>query len=150
MTAERHRRVVVAVTTQPIQETFSMHIFSKRVLSLIQPGMIVRSVMCGRPVTLDSGETWGINEAIYFRIIRVKDGTIWGEALPTYRLCSLWGWKDGKPVTSTDICGVQDGQIMTFRLNAIIAIPLSWQPRRIAKLLRKFMREEKQPNSPAP
>lgn len=59
------------------------------------------------------------NEAVYFKITKIKDGTFWGIAQDTYRLM--------------DWIGLKDGQQMTFRKEHINEIPVDWQPKAFQK-----------------
>ena len=78
------------------------------------PTCIVRLVI-NNPLT-------NCNEAIYFEITKVKDGTFWGVAQETYRLM--------------DWVGLMDGEQMTWRKEHINEIPIEWQPKRFQKAVK--------------
>lgn len=65
-------------------------------------------------------------EAVYFQLIKIKDGTFWGKTLDTYRL-------------GQDYIGLPTDTIFTFRKNHIMEIPISWQPSSIQKQFRKYL-----------
>lgn len=90
---------------QPLPSTY---------VSSLMPGCIAR-------VCITNTEL-GSSEGLYFRIIRIKDGTFWGITQGTYR-------------TMGDTVGLSDGDIMTFRKEHIYEIPLGklWQPKRYTK-----------------
>ena len=49
---------------------------SKRALDKLQPGCIVRCAV----------ENEAAMEAVYFQLIKIKDGTFWGKTLDTFRI----------------------------------------------------------------
>jgi hypothetical protein len=93
---------------------------SKHALDKLQPGCIVRCVIANTSVERRS------LEAVYFKIIKVKDGTFWGKTLDIYRI-------------DHDYIGLPTNTIFTFRKNHIMEIPITWQPSYIRKHLSKYL-----------
>ena len=92
---------------------------SKQALDILQPGCIVRCVIANES---SKPFSW---EAIYFEIIKIKDGTFWGKTLDTYRI--------------DDYIGLLTDTIFTFRKNHIVEIPITWQPAHIRKQFSKYL-----------
>jgi hypothetical protein len=92
---------------------------SKQIFNKLQPGCIVRCTVANESSTPFS---W---EAVYFEIIKIKDGTFWGKTLDTYRI--------------EDYIGLPTDTIFTFRKNHIMEIPISWQPSCVQKQLSKYL-----------
>jgi hypothetical protein len=92
---------------------------SKQALDILQPGCIVRCTIANES---SKPFSW---EALYFEIIKIKDGTFWGKTLDTYRL-------------GHDYIGLPTDTIFTFRKNHIMEIPITWQPAYIRKQFRKY------------
>lgn len=101
----------------PVVTDWSGRLLSKEARQLVQPGCIVRAC-----VTNNEGKG---TEALYFRVIKVKDGTVWGETQDTYRI--------------DDSIGLPNGKVFSFRLDDISEIPLDWQPNRVRKALKKLV-----------
>jgi len=91
----------------------------KHALDKLQPGCIVRCVIGNES---QKSLSW---EAVYFEIIKIKDGTFWGKTLDTYRL--------------DDYIGLPVDKIFTFRKNHIMEIPITWQPSYIRRRLSKYL-----------
>jgi hypothetical protein len=107
------------------QEVRSLHdwngrTISKRALDKLQPGCIVRCIIGN-----ESSEPL-IWQAVYFELIKIKDGTFWGKTLDTYRLAE-------------DYIGLPIDSIFTFRKNHILEIPIMWQPSYIRKQFDKYL-----------
>ena len=81
---------------------------SKRALDKLRPGCIARCVIGNES---SKSTTW---EAIYFELLKIKDGTFWGKTLDTYRM--------------EDYIGLPTDKIFTFRKKHIMEIPITWQP----------------------
>ncbi|CAF0983379.1 unnamed protein product [Adineta steineri] len=92
---------------------------SKYALDILQPGCIVRCVIANES---SKSSSW---EALYFEIIKCKDGTFWGKTLDTYRF--------------QDAIGLPTDKITTFQKNHIMEIPISWQPPYIRKHLSRYL-----------
>jgi len=95
-------------------------IISKHALDKLQPGCIVRCVIGNESTKLPA---W---EAVYFELVKIKDGTFWGKTLDTYRL-------------GEDYIGLPIDSIFTFRKNHIMEIPIMWQPSYIRKQFNKYL-----------
>ncbi|CAF1143206.1 unnamed protein product [Rotaria sordida] len=93
---------------------------SKCALDKLQVGCIVRCI-----IRNESSEQV-IWEALYFEILKIKDGTFWGKTLDIYRL-------------GEDVIGLPTNTIFTFRKNHIAEIPIMWQPSYIRKNLSKYL-----------
>ncbi|CAF3508199.1 unnamed protein product [Rotaria socialis] len=93
---------------------------SKLALDELQVGCIVRCVIANE---LPDHAAW---EALYFEIVKIKNGTFWGKTLDTYRL-------------GEDAIGLPTNRTFTFRKNHIIEIPLMWQSSFIRKKLSKYL-----------
>ncbi|CAF1383199.1 unnamed protein product [Didymodactylos carnosus] len=89
----------------------------KAALGLLCPGCFVRCIVSN----LNDG--W---EAIYFKIIKIKDGTYWGETQPTYRTHIVEG-------------DLENGKIFTFRSKHIMEVPISWQPKSLQRRMIKYL-----------
>lgn len=89
---------------------------SKHALDKLQPGCIVRCIID------TNSSNW---EALYFEIVKIKDGTFWGKTLNTYRM--------------DDYVGLPTDTIFTFRKNHIVEIPITWQPKYMRKILSKYI-----------
>lgn len=78
------------------------------------PGCVVR-------VQIKSTQNNG-SENLYFEITKIKDGTYWGVTKDTYR-------------TMADVIGLADGEVMTFRKEHIMEVPMGkvWQPKAYRK-----------------
>ena len=96
---------------------WSGRLLNKRALNLLCPGCFVRICV--------SNTKTGNSEALYFEIIKIKDGTFWGITQDTYRI--------------DDYVGLSDESVFTFRKKDISEIPISWQPRAIRKKLKKHV-----------
>lgn len=97
-------------------QTWGGDLYSKRALKLLMPGCIVR--VCLYEVSWGNGYVQTTN---YYKIVKIKDGTIWGEMQDIYCL----------PYGSLPI-----GAIVPFRYNNVSEIPISWQPKRIRRKLK--------------
>uniref|UniRef100_A0A7S2U3U4 Uncharacterized protein n=1 Tax=Lotharella oceanica TaxID=641309 RepID=A0A7S2U3U4_9EUKA len=110
----------------------------KRARHLISPGCTVRvgvsMVLKPKPTPTTSappGRTSSsprTSEAVeYIKVVKVKDGMIWGHVLDYYR---LGGWLDAwrLPV----------GQKIAVRADAVTEIPLSWQSKKVRKQLKNL------------
>lgn len=56
-------------------------ILSKRTLNILRPGCIVRVIV---DATVAPPGWWRLGESLYFEIVKIKDGTLWGVCLDTY------------------------------------------------------------------
>lgn len=108
-------RVLFPHDSRKVRDWYGQPI-SKYAFDKLQPGCIVRCV-------IGNESAW---EALYFEIIKIKDGTFWGKILDTYRL-------------GQDYIGLPTDSIFTFRKNHIMEIPLTWQPSYIQKQLSKYL-----------
>lgn len=97
---------------------WSGQIYSKLVLRLIQPGFIVRIMIEN---TMESGN-W---EKVYMQVTKVKDGSLWGTIQDTYRMA--------------DCIGLPNGSDFSCRVDDVIEIPLTWQPKSIHRELRRLL-----------
>lgn len=89
---------------------WSGEIVSRQMSQYLFPGCVVRAVIKSNDERA---------EAIYFKIIKIKDGTFWGIAQDTYRI--------------SDWVGLPGGAQMTFRKEHINEIPIDWQPKRFQR-----------------
>lgn len=96
---------------------WSGRLLNKRVLDLLVPGCIVRIVV--------TNLKQGGGEALYVRITKIKDGSLWGVIQDTYRMF--------------DYVGLPTGKEFTFRFSAISEVPLNWQPKRIRNKMEIFL-----------
>lgn len=96
---------------------WSGQLLSKKVLRMLQPGCIVRVCVMRVPQP-------GM-EAIYVKISKIKDGTVWGIVQDTYRL-------DPDFIVST-------GNQVKFRLADITEIPITWQPKRLVRKIQPLL-----------
>ena len=88
----------------------------KDVVRLVDIGCIVRIAVTNNETT------W--TEALYMKVVKKKDGSFWGETQSTYRI--------------EDAVGVPDGKVFAFKENAIMEIPISWQPKWFQRRAAKF------------
>lgn len=82
-------------------------VLRKRVVTYLRPGCIVRVIV--------QNTKKDTTECLYFKIVKMKDGTFWGECKATYR--------------QDDWVDLADGKVFTFRSENISEIPISWQPK---------------------
>jgi len=106
-------------------------LLNKRVLGLLQPGCIVR-VLCdySNDGIRESSPYFGTStgSSRYYKITKIKDGTIWGVCLSRYHT--------GKE--ETDEKGNRTGDIFAFRFNNISEVPIDWQPKSIRKRMKQY------------
>jgi hypothetical protein len=100
----------VAVSQKQVTD-WSGQLLNKRVLSMLREGCVVRIAI--RNLKNQS------MEAIYVSITKVKDGSLWGTVMPTYRI--------------EDYVEVPNGSEFAFRKTDVIEVPLSWQPKKLRK-----------------
>jgi hypothetical protein len=92
----------------------------KDALNELIPGSIVRCVIANETPNRQA------SEAVYFEIVKYKDGTFWGTTLDIYRI-------------DHDYIGLPVGTIFTFRKSHIMEIPISWQPSSVRRRLKKYL-----------
>lgn len=102
---------------QTIVTDWSGQLLNKRAFKIIRVGCYVR--VCVNNTKNNS------SEAIYFKIIKIKDGTLWGITQNTYRM--------------KDMIGLENDSVYKFRFNEISEIPINWQPRAIRKKLKSLL-----------
>jgi hypothetical protein len=115
------------VTPKKMTDITNWHgvLLDKKVLKLLRPGLIVR-VLC------DYAEDKGIRKpwhsfgklrgsSNYYRITKIKDGTLWGTCLDYYKVHP----------EECDEKGCRTGDTLAFRFENISEIPLDWYPKRI-------------------
>ena len=100
---------------------WSGRLLSKRVFGCLKIGDIVR-------VHIDDIKG-GSSIAPYFKIVKMKDGTFWGSALNTYNTLD---WMEG----------INEGDIVPFRRQNIIEIPITWQSKNQQRKLEQFVLEK--------
>eukprot|EP01112_Ceratiomyxa_fruticulosa_P021928 TRINITY_DN7887_c0_g1_i1.p1 TRINITY_DN7887_c0_g1~~TRINITY_DN7887_c0_g1_i1.p1 ORF type:complete len:130 (-),score=23.44 TRINITY_DN7887_c0_g1_i1:134-523(-) len=110
------QRRPIAVESNRLTDWSGVGLF-KDALHELQVGCIVRVVI--------KNQADDASEAIYFEIEKIKDGTVWGKTMDTYRF--------------GDYVGLQTGDVFPFRLNTIIEIPIDWQPKNIQKKLGQYL-----------
>jgi hypothetical protein len=106
-------------------------LLNKKVLKLLQPGCIVRVLADYSDNGIREPTTWGgeyMGSCSYYRIVKIKDGTLWGECLDYYRMDSDECYEKGNRV----------GDIFTFRFNNISEVPIDWQPKPIRKKMKQY------------
>lgn len=97
---------------------WSYNKLNKKVFSLLKPGCTVRVAYYR-----STDNQWCRD---YVKILKIKDGTLWGEVLDYYRI--------GPDEWET----FEEGQTISFRYNNITEIPVSWQPNKIRKKMNKY------------
>lgn len=117
---------------------WSGQLLSKKARHLVCPGMIVR---CLSEYTLRGGAKARREhndhsllmggDSSYYRIVKVKDGSVWGEVMSTYR-----DFPEDSYLFPT-------GKICAFRKENISEIPIWWQPKRIQKQLKRHVVRDK-------
>ena len=96
---------------------WSGEVLRKEILESIGIGCKVR--VCITNVEKNSAE------AVYLKVTKVKDGTIWGTVEPTYRM-------------GTDSIDVEDGKTFSVRRNEISEVPIDWQPKWFQRKVSKW------------
>lgn len=125
---------IIKVVRQVELFDWSGELLNKKILKLLRPGCIVR-------VIEEYDENLGDREPCrlyddkiirtynYYKILKIKDGTLWGKVQDYYKVCRC-KCREKNP-----------GDIMTFRFENITEVPILFQPKSIRKKMKKFRME---------
>lgn len=101
---------------------WSGQILRKGVLKLLEVSCIVRCLT----YLYDNDGQFVAAGGEYYKITKIKDGTIWGTSQGLYRCCDFF-----YPTIK--------GKEYSFRFNNISEVPIMWQPKRLRRKMKKYL-----------